>query len=160
MKKTLLLITIFIFSYSFSQNRYNQEDKSYENGKIKEFRITDSKIEKILKFKYNSNGLRTNSEIFSTNGSKLFEASKEYTNSKDLNQMWYNQSGRIIDKLTYKYDSDNRLNQIYNYFGDTNDYFITNYKYNGNQIISANSYFMIEGKKYDLSEIDDIISIF
>ncbi len=159
MKKPLLLISIFIFSYSFAQNRYNQEDKSYENGKLKEYRIT-SGIEKTLKFKYNSNGLRTNSEIFSDNGSKLFEASKEYTDSKDLNQIWYNQSGGVIDKLTYKYDSDNRLNQIYNYFGDSNDYFITNYKYNGNQIISASSYFMIEGKKYDLSEIDDIISIF
>ncbi|APD06405.1 hypothetical protein UJ101_00873 [Flavobacteriaceae bacterium UJ101] len=160
MKKVLLLSAILISAFSFSQSRYSQGNKSYENGKLKEFRITQNGIEKTLKFDYNTNGLRTNSEIFNASGSKLFEATKSYTDSKDLNQTWYNAAGNIADRLVYKYDSNNRLNQIYNYFGDSNDYFITNYDYSGNRIISANSYFMIGGKKYDLSQIDDIIAQF
>ncbi len=160
MKKVLFLNMILICGFSFSQNRYSQDNKQYENGRLKELRFTQNGIEKKLVFDYNIDGLRTNSEIFNSSGIKLFEATKSYSNSKDLSQIWYNQAGKISDKLIYKYDSRNRLSQIYNYFGDSDDYFITNYDYNGNQIISADSYFMVDGKKYDLSQIDNIISQF
>lgn len=160
MKRAILLCFILISTISFAQSRYSQGNTSYKNNNLKELRITQNGIEKTLKFNYNNNGLRIRSAIFNASGDKLFEATKSYSNTKDLNQVWYTAAGDIADKLIYKYDNQNRLNQIYNYFGGSDDYFTTIYDYSGNTIISARSYFMIEGKKYDLSEIDDIISQF
>ncbi|MFV0530830.1 MAG: hypothetical protein ACK5MD_05270 [Flavobacteriales bacterium] len=161
MNKILLLGFILISTFGFSQSRYSQGEANYDkNKKLKELRITQNGIEKTLKFNYNTTGLRTNSKIFNEYGNMLFEATKSYSDTKDLSQIWYNSTGSIRDKLIYKFDSRNRLNQIYNYFGDSNNYFFTHYDYNGNQIISANSYFMVEGKKYDLQEIDALISQF
>ncbi len=160
MKRILLLSVILICGFGFSQSRYSQDNRQYENGKLKELKFTQDGIEKKLVFDYNMDGLRTNSKIFNAAGIKLFEATKSYSNTKDLSQIWYDQAGGVSDRLIYKYDSRNRLNQIYNYFNDSNDYFITNYNYNGNQIVSADSYFMVDGKKYDLSQIDNIISQF
>ncbi|MFV0236914.1 MAG: hypothetical protein ACK5HU_00055 [Flavobacteriales bacterium] len=160
MKYALLLNAILVSTFIFSQSRYSQGNKSYKNDQLKELKITQNGIDKTLKFDYNSNGLRISSKIFDSSGAKLFEATKSYTNSKDLSQIWYDNAGGVSDKLVYKYDSNNRLNRIYNYFGDSNNYFMTNYDYNGNKIISATSYFMIDGNKYDLSQIDSIISQF
>ncbi len=161
MKRAILLCFVLISMINFAQSRYSQgSNTSYENVKLKELRITQNGIEKTLKFNYNTDGLRINSSIFNSTGDKLFEATKSYSDTKDLNQVWYNAAGGVADKLIYKYDDKNRLNQIYNYFGDSEDYFTTEYNYNGNTIISARSYFIIEGKKYDLSQIDDIIAQF
>jgi len=158
MKKIFLPWMILISTLGFSQYRYSQEKKSYENGKLKEIKVKQQGIEKTIKFYYNADGQRISSEIFDNFGDRIFDAKKSYKDSKDLKQTWYNAIGKIKDKLLYKYDNQNRLNQIYNYFGNTDDYFYTKYQYEGKKIVGSKSYYMVKGKKYDLSQINKAIN--
>lgn len=155
--KTIFLLGTLLFTGGI----YTQEAITTTNvvkdsqGKITKLDFIQDGVNKTATYEYNADGARTLSQIAGVSG-KIFEATTAFNETKDVTQIWY-KSGKPDTKLVYKFNDDGRLNQIYDYYKDTNDYFFTEYTYAGAAIASAKSYFVLDGQQTGVQDLDKLI---
>ena len=156
MKAIFLLGTLLFAGGVFAQEAISTTNVVKDSqGRITRLDFVQGGEGKTATYEYNADGARTLSQITGISG-KIFEATTAFNETKDVTQIWY-KSGNISDKLVYKFNDDGRLNEIYDYFKDTNDYFFTEYTYAGAAIASAKSYFVLDGQKTGVQDLDKLI---